>query len=76
MTTVQHLEQTIARLPPEELSEFRRWFADFDAAVWDARIEADAATGRLDAFAHEALVEYQAGQASQIIRSAEHDSEP
>ena len=33
-------------------------FAEFDAAAWDAQIEADAAAGKLDAFAAEALAEY------------------
>ena len=34
---------------------------DIDAAAWDAQIEADAAAGKLDALAAEALAEYNAG---------------
>jgi hypothetical protein len=64
--TVESLEQAIATLPPAELAEFRRWFAEFDAAAWDAQIEADAAAGKLDALAAQALAEYEAGKARQL----------
>jgi hypothetical protein len=66
MTTVEILEQKIAELQPAELAEFRRWFAEFDAAAWDAQIEMDAAAGKLDALAAEALAEYNAGKAIEI----------
>jgi hypothetical protein len=66
MSTVESLENAVAQLPPAELAEFRRWFAEFDAAVWDAQIEADAAAGKLDALAAEALEEYKAGKAREI----------
>ncbi len=66
MTTVEMLEQNVAKLKPSELAEFRRWFAEFDAAAWDAQIEADAAAGKLDALAAEALAEYKAGKAIEI----------
>jgi hypothetical protein len=64
--TVQSLEQAVATLSPADLAEFRRWFAEFDAAAWDAQIEADAAAGKLDAMAAQALAEYQAGKARQL----------
>jgi hypothetical protein len=66
MTTIETIEKAIAQLPPEELAKFRRWFLEFDAAAWDAQIEADAAAGKLDAFAEEALAEYRAGKAREI----------
>ena len=66
MTTVESLEQAISKLPPADLAAFRRWFAEFDAAVWDAQIEADAAAGKLDALAAEALDEYKNGKAREI----------
>ncbi len=64
--TVQSLERAVATLSPAELAEFRRWFAEFDAANWDAQIEADAAAGRFDAMAAEALAEYEAGKAREL----------
>lgn len=66
MTTIESLERAVAGLPPADLAEFRRWFAEFDAAAWDAQIEADAAAGKLDALAAEALSEYRAGKAREI----------
>ena len=66
MTRIESIEDAVQKLPPEELAEFREWFARFDAAAWDARIEADAAAGKLDAIAAEAKAEYQAGKAREI----------
>ena len=57
LSTVERLENEVAKLPPDDLAAFRRWLAEFDAAVWDAKIEADAAAGKLDALAAEALAE-------------------
>ena len=66
MTTMESLEQAIEQLSPAELARFRRWFSRFDADAWDAQIEADAAAGKLDALAEEALAEYRNGQAREI----------
>jgi hypothetical protein len=63
MSTVESIEQAVASLPPTDLAEFRRWFAEFDAAAWDAQIEGDARLGKLDGLADEALAEFQAGKA-------------
>jgi len=40
MTTIQDIELAVQQLPKQELAEFRRWFAQFDEAAWDAQIEA------------------------------------
>ncbi len=61
MNKVKAIEQAVQHLPSEELAEFRRWFLEFDEAAWDAQIEADAAAGKLDALAKEALAEYDSG---------------
>ncbi len=55
MSRVDVLEQAVRSLKPDELAAFRRWFAEFDGAVWDAQIEADVKAGRLDALAERAL---------------------
>lgn len=67
MTTLQTLETAVAQLDRAELAQFRQWFATFDSDAWDAQIEADANAGCLDALAAEALVEYHAGQAREIM---------
>lgn len=64
--TIEAIETAIQKLPPSDLAEFRRWFAEFDSSRWDAQIEADANTGKLDAFADDALAEYRSGKAREL----------
>ncbi len=66
MSDVEALEVAVSQLPPHDLAEFRRWFAEFDAAAWDAQIETDAGAGKLDALAAEAVDEYAAGKAREL----------
>ena len=66
MTTVEIVENEIEKLSPEELSEFRLWFAKYDSDAWDVQIESDAASGKLDAFAEEAIAEYKSGKVREI----------
>jgi len=53
--TVRQIKGAVKALPHNELAAFRRWFQDFDAEAWDHEIEADAASGKLDALAEQAL---------------------
>ena len=47
MSKIENLEKQIQQLSPEELAEFRRWFAEFDAHLWDRQFETDVkAVGR------------------------------
>lgn len=55
MSKVEAIEEKVSALSSEELAEFRRWFASFDAAAWDSQIERDVKAGKLDALAAEAL---------------------
>lgn len=66
MTTVQSIEQAIQNLPAQDLAEFRRWFTQFDEAAWDVQIESDAAAGKLDAMAAEALADYHSGKVREL----------
>jgi hypothetical protein len=59
MADVKSLEQAVEALDPLDLAEFRRWFAEFDAAAWDRQLEADATAGKLDALLAEAEYDYQ-----------------
>ena len=61
MENVKSIEKAVESLPPAELAEFRRWFAEFDAALWGKQIEKDAVSGKLDGLAAEALADYRAG---------------
>ena len=66
MTTIETIERAIEQLPLDELAKLRRWFLEFDAAAWDAQIEADAAAGKFDAISEEALAEYRNGKTHEI----------
>ena len=66
MGKVEPLEKEIESLAPEELAAFRRWFHDFDAAVWDRQLEADVRAGKLDGLAAEALQAYKSGKSTEI----------
>lgn len=61
MDTVKEIENAVRKLPDADLAEFRRWFAEFDSVIWDAEMERDAASGKLDAIAEEALQDYHTG---------------
>jgi hypothetical protein len=61
MSDVKSIEKAVEALPPAELAEFRRWFAEYDAAAWDRQIDEDAASGKLDRLADEALADYRSG---------------
>lgn len=55
MTAVEAIEFQIEKLSVNELDELRRWFMSFDSDAWDAKIEEDARSGRLNALADETI---------------------
>lgn len=55
MSNVQRIESAIRRLTPDELATLRHWFVQYDSEVWDRELERDAAAGKLDNLAAEAL---------------------
>ena len=66
MSKVENLEKQVQQLSQEELAEFRRWFAEFDAQLWDRQFEADVKAGRLDKLAEKALREHAAGRSTKL----------
>jgi hypothetical protein len=62
MSTIQEIERAVSGLSSDELTQFRRWFLEFDAAAWDRQLEEDVAAGRLDALAEEALSDLREGR--------------
>ena len=66
MTKIEAIEKQVSRLSPEELAEFRLWFAGFDAAAWDREIKADIESGKLDALADKALGALSSGRCSDL----------
>jgi len=55
------LEREVKKLGRSELAMFRKWFQEFDAAVWDQQFESDVASGKLAALAKEAVRDYKGG---------------
>jgi hypothetical protein len=66
MGTVQEIERAILALGPKDLATLRDWFATFDAEVWDQELERDAATGKLDSLAQEALRDLSEGRCTDL----------
>jgi hypothetical protein len=60
--SVQELEAAVRRLSPPDLTAFARWFEEYLADEWDRQIEADAAAGKLDGLADQAIWDYKAGR--------------
>jgi hypothetical protein len=66
MTKVQQIESQIKNLSPEELAEFRKWFAEFDNELWDRQLEDDAQSGKLDHLANRALRDHRSGRSTKL----------
>ena len=66
MGKIEALERQVQDLSEEELAAFRRWFAEFDAEVWDRQFEADVKAGKLDALAEKALQDHAAGRSTKL----------
>jgi hypothetical protein len=64
--TIEDIEKAVAELPPDQLAQFRDWFERFDAARFDRKIERDAAAGKLDKFAEQAIDDFRKGRAREL----------
>lgn len=53
MKTVEEIMRAVRDLSAKDVREFRRWFLQLDAELWDERFEDDVAAGRLDHLAEE-----------------------
>ena len=59
---VKEIESAIAQLPPSELAELAKWFEEFQARAWDARLERDARAGRFDEMIQKAEQDFEQGR--------------
>jgi hypothetical protein len=64
--TLQELENSVSRLPPEDLVKFREWFWEFDAKNWDNQFGEDVSAGRLDGLAEAAIRQHRAGESTEL----------
>jgi hypothetical protein len=62
MTKIEDIEKAVEQLSAEELAKFRAWFEEFDARLFDAKIECDAKAGKLDKLMAEARANHEAGR--------------
>jgi hypothetical protein len=62
MRKVEQIEQQIRELTAGEFSELRDWVISQDWKAWDAQIETDARSGKLDQIVAEAEADYKAGR--------------
>lgn len=66
MGKIEIIEKEVSQLSLSELATFRDWFVEFDATAWDAQIERDAESGKLDKFAEKALKDFNAGRSTEF----------
>lgn len=62
MTTIDEIKGAIDTLPNSEKSELKRWLDEVDAQLFDEKIEADAASGKLDDLIAKARANFKAGR--------------
>lgn len=62
METINEIESAVSRLSAKELTEFRAWFASYDAERWDSQFEEDVRAGKLDALAQKAVADFRVGK--------------
>jgi hypothetical protein len=66
MGKIEKIEEEVQALSPEELTQFRAWFLEYDWAAWDRQIERDSQAGRLDDLAAKALRDHAAGKTTPL----------
>jgi hypothetical protein len=66
MTKLEDIEKAVEQLSPDEMARFRVWFEEFQADLFDARIEADMKAGKLDKHFDVALAAHAAGKSKKL----------
>jgi hypothetical protein len=66
MGKIEDIEKAVEGLSPEELARFRAWFEEFDAQLFDEKIERDAKAGKLDRLLEEARANHKTGRREEL----------
>jgi len=61
MGTVEEIVKAVEQLSPDELAKFQAWYEEFEAALFDAKIERDSRNGKLDKLIEKSEEEFRAG---------------
>ncbi|MCX7110832.1 MAG: hypothetical protein NTX45_12030 [Proteobacteria bacterium] len=64
--TLEEIKQEVSQLPSEEFKKFSEWFEEFKVDLWDKQIEENILAGRLDAFAEEAMRDFEEGRCTKL----------
>jgi hypothetical protein len=59
---VKEIETAISQLPPAEVAELADWFEQFHEQLWDAQIEQDLKSRRLQSLLDEAKQDLESGR--------------
>lgn len=60
--TIAEIESAIEKLSPDEVSKLSEWFAEFEAEIWDKKIERDLQNGKLQSLIEEAEEDFVEGK--------------
>ena len=66
MGNLARIEQDIQKLSSSEVAELRDWFMERDSLAWDAQIERDAGSGKLDELIEESREDYRTGRSKEL----------
>jgi len=66
MGNLDRIKQEIESLPENDFLNLRKWFSEKDWKEWDAQLEQDSMSGKLDFLMKEALEEKNRGKLSTI----------
>lgn len=66
MTMLEEIETAILQLPQNDFWQLSHWIAELNQDRWDKQLERDAAAGKLDALADEALNEHKLGRTRRL----------
>ncbi len=66
MSNIQEIEEAIVKLPSEERSKLREWFAELDAEECDRKLEKAIDAGIFDDLAEKASQDLRAGKCVEL----------
>ena len=62
MTKLEQIEAAIAKLEPADIAKLREWLEEYDARLFDQKLERDAKAGKLDDIANAARNNLKSGR--------------
>jgi len=66
METLQEIQNAVEKLSHNEFSRFLEWFNEYEASIWDKKMETDIKVGKLDSIAKQAIADFQNGKCRKI----------